>query len=571
MNLLKNVKVKVRLLISYLIVAALILIVGIVGTISLKKVSSNSQNMYNQNMQIVYKLSDMNRNLSDIRSDTLKMVYQKSDIKRQDAEKDINAKKSNNAEYIKTFDTFQMDASQKNAWETFKNQLKSYNAEVKNIDDFSSKKDYESAESELLNKATPMRENMSKSLNDLINLNLNYAKNDNQDDVKLYNMSSVIMAILIIFGFALAILIGLLTSNDINKVLHDILNFAHKLERYDLSYKSSMARKDEFGETVVALTNARDNIKNLIHNIMENSQDMSAASEELSATVEELYSKTENMQNAVDNITSGVQETSASTEEITASIQEVNSSISELSQKSLDGSNSANQSKEHALTVQESGKRAIERTRKVYNEKREKTLQAIEDGKVVENIKIMADTISSIAQQTNLLALNAAIEAARAGEKGKGFAVVADEVRNLAEQSSEATTGIQDTISKVHEAFKNLSLNSNNILDFVHIDVGKGFEAFGSMGNQYYSEAEFVSKTSEEIASMSEELTATMNQVSEAAQNMAEVAQKSSEDAFVIKESINETTQGIEQAAKTAQIQAGSAQKLNELVQKFKL
>ncbi|WP_406540859.1 MCP four helix bundle domain-containing protein [Clostridium ljungdahlii] len=140
MNLLKNVRVKVRLLISYLIVAALILIVGIVGTISLKKVSNNSQNMYNQNMQIVYKLSDMNRNLSDIRSDTLKMVYQKSDTKRQDAEKDINEKESNNAEYIKTFDTFQMDTSQKSAWETFKSQLKSYNDEVKNINNFSSKR-----------------------------------------------------------------------------------------------------------------------------------------------------------------------------------------------------------------------------------------------------------------------------------------------------------------------------------------------------------------------------------------------------------------------------------------------
>ncbi len=139
-----------------------------------------------------------------------------------------------------------------------------YKDEVKNIDNFSSKKDYESAENELLGKATTMRENMSKSLNDLISLNLNYAKNDNQNDIKLYNISSIIMAILIIFGITLAILIGLLTSNDINKVLHYILNFAHKLENYDLSHNSSLNRKDEFGETVAALTNARDNIKNLI-------------------------------------------------------------------------------------------------------------------------------------------------------------------------------------------------------------------------------------------------------------------------------------------------------------------
>ena len=43
----------------------------------------------------------------------------------------------------------------------------------------------------------------------------------------------------------------------------------------------------------------------------------------------------------------------------------------------------------------------------------------LEEGKVVKDIKVMADTISGIATQTNLLALNAAIEAARAGINAK--------------------------------------------------------------------------------------------------------------------------------------------------------
>lgn len=55
----------------------------------------------------------------------------------------------------------------------------------------------------------------------------------------------------------------------------------------------------------------------------------------------------------------------------------------------------------------------------------------------------------------------------------------------------------------------------------------------------------------------------------EAIGNMVQGAQESSQKAETIKESMNETTKAVEQVALTAQEQAETAEKLNELVLKF--
>ncbi|MBA8980886.1 methyl-accepting chemotaxis protein [Clostridium saccharobutylicum] len=477
MGLLKNLKVKTKLLGAFLIVALLIGIVGTIGVISLRNIGENAKVIYNQNLRVVYILTDMKENLSEIKSDILQMVYVRDSSRKSEFKKNIEENKAENNDYIREFESFPLSGDEKNVFETFNNNLNQYKTLRENIIKLVDDENFDEAEKQYV-QASKVRIAMFDNLNKLIEINLNDAKLADNNINSIYIKAKSIMLLLSIAGLILAIIIGLILSNDINKPLQIIKLFGEKLANYDLSYEFKVTRGDEFGQTGEYLFKAQNNIKKLVKTIIENSQNMSASSEELSATVEELSSKALSIDEAVKNITSNMQESSAGTEEISASIQEVDSSMNILSQKAMDGSNSSNVSKEKATEVKNISQKAIEESKNIFTEKQEKMIKVIEDGKIVDTIKVMADTIASIAGQTNLLALNAAIEAARAGEQGKGFAVVAEEVRTLAEQSADAVQSIQETISKVQGAFKNSIDTGNDILEFINKNVQEQFSSY---------------------------------------------------------------------------------------------
>jgi methyl-accepting chemotaxis protein len=330
----------------------------------------------------------------------------------------------------------------------------------------------------------------------MLHSKVSLAKEKADHNTELANSTTVIMITVAALVTILSVIIGVALALSISKPLATAVAHLGEMSQGDLRNDIPavyLKRPDEIGDLAKALDTMSKDLRRIVEDILTASDQVSSGSEQMSSTAQQL--------------SQGAAEQAASAEEVSASVEEMAATVKQNTDNSMATESIAQKSSRDAEL---GGKSVIE------------SVQAMNE------IAAKISIIDEIARQTNLLALNAAIEAARAGEAGKGFAVVASEVRKLAERSQKASGEIGDlsknTVGSATEAgqiIQKLVPDIRKTADLVQEissasrEQSTGVDQIAKAVTQLDTVIQQNASASEEMASMAEELSSQAEQLAQ--------------------------------------------------------
>ncbi len=200
----------------------------------------------------------------------------------------------------------------------------------------------------------------------------------------------------------------------------------------------------------------KDKADSMLHEILATSDSMNGEIVQVVEQMQKLGDSVSRIQDSMGEVSQGSTETADSiqvqlmqTEAIQNHILDVKGTSQKIENAMADNAAKVSMGKEQMQKLADQVEKSMNANEQVIRQMQELS-------EFTNQMNIIIETITSIAESTGLLALNASIEAARAGEAGKGFAVVAGEISTLANQTQAATVNITELIENINSELEDV-------------------------------------------------------------------------------------------------------------------
>lgn len=555
----RDMPIKKRLLISFIIISILSNMAGVVGLIFLQKTSSEYNTAllkYGMSQGDIGKLGIEIEKTNTLVRDIL-FIKDESELK--SIKKELVTSLDVIEGSLDSIGSYMVTSEEKDIFNRIRTNLAKYKQTRNQVVIYSLSGRQDDGLALFRSEGTTIMNQISSDISLLLQKKIDNC-NELADELMILKSISIICVIVaIIASSALVLVISKNLTKEISQPIDIMRKVAEEIADGNLDVSVDIESKDEFGMLAFAFSKMINNLKAYISEIsiilgnISRGDLITSTNEDYKGNFIEIKQSLDNIVKSLSDVFTNIKTTSGN---VNLNCEQVANTAQILSERSVKQTDSVeklsyymNEINEQVQSNAQNAKNTNDITISLgsdiekCNMKMEEMLISMGNiESASRDINNIINTINNIASQTELLALNAAIEAARAGDAGKGFAVVADQVRKLSGESANAVTQTSNLIKNCIEAVNGgKKLAEDTAMSLLEIV------------NNTKKATEFVS----EIDSASEEQATSIEQINNDIINILEIIQENSETA--------------KESACASQDLTAQAETLNKMIQRFKI
>ncbi len=406
-----NFKMIYKLLIGFFSITMFLVILGISSISSINTITDKLKNVYTINMDAIETLGKLKTNLVSMDVQVSIILDNFNSGRIGEVKQKIEALRIENRELTKRYKMHGLSLQETESLEKFEVYLEMNESTRDQIIEYVRIGNLLDANSDY-RAQTSNNEDMLKVLDELIKMSHTNAQEYYTESLKVAATAERFTYSITFICIAAGITLAAILFRSLARRFNEIIHYTEIMAGGDLTIDIQDSGNDELSKVIAALDKCNINIKKVVRAIKEGALNLQGTSNNVEEAVQKIKHKMNTINLSVKHIYEGVNYLSTISEEVTASTEEITSITEVLSAKAEEGRQASMQIQDMAQKLNMRSKQSAETAYEMFQEKRINIIKAIEEGKVLEEIKLMAETITSVSEQTNLLALNASIEAA---------------------------------------------------------------------------------------------------------------------------------------------------------------
>ncbi|WP_410511327.1 methyl-accepting chemotaxis protein [Paenibacillus sp. BR2-3] len=366
------------------------------------------------------------------------------------------------------------------------------------------------------------------------------------------------------------VLVIYLFSRYLTLQIRKVNLLAFNMAQGDFTNAIEVTTRDELGRMSEQLNGTVLHLKQILRSVYETSGQVAGTSVLLTANTEQTSKAAEEIALQIQEVALGSSVQAETTHEMNGKIAGAYQRMDTMAQRITGVTESAQLTLKRAQAGNQEIQEAVLRIQDMYNQTETAVLHIKELHDKSKRINGIVDLVTQLSGRTRILALNAGITASQSGPNGRAFTVLAQEIRNLAENSSQAGTEIQELIAGVQADI----LNTVSVMEGIKQDVFAGKEKTESAGQAFDSILSAVREITGDtgaVAEAIEDIRLDMADVMDSVGQITRICEGSADRSHSVSAATQEQMASMEEVFSSASILSSLAEELRISVEAFKL